>query len=102
MTSYTYNLVRIDAIGIIGGFTNWQSDVDMTYNKDAVCWEATTTIDSDTALKFRANHDWAINWGGDVNNLTQDGADLNVAAGTYKFQLYLSYQGNNRVVITRQ
>jgi hypothetical protein len=102
LTAYTYSLVRIDAIGIIGGFNSWQSDVDMTYNKDAGCWEATTTIDSDTALKFRANHDWAINWGGDMNNLTQDGADLNVAAGTYKFQLYLSYQGNNRVVITRQ
>ena len=95
----SYNLVRIEAIGIIGGFNEWGGDVDMTYNKDEGCWEATATIDSDTELKFRANHDWAINWGGDVNNLTQDGANLNVSAGTHTFKLYLSYQGNNRVVI---
>ncbi len=95
----SYNLVRIEAIGIIGGFNGWSGDVDMTYNKDEGCWEATATIDSDTELKFRANHDWAINWGGDVNNLTQDGGNLIVSAGTHTFKLYLSYQGNNRVVI---
>ena len=95
----SYNLVRIEAIGIIGGFDGWSGDVDMTYNKDEGCWEATATIDTDTELKFRANHDWAINWGGDVNNLTQDGANLIVSAGTHTFKLYLSYQGNNRVVI---
>ena len=95
----SYNLVRIEAIGIIGGFNGWSGDVDMTYNKDEGCWEATATIDTDTELKFRANHDWAINWGGDVNNLTQDGGNLIVSAGTHTFKLYLSYQGNNRVVI---
>ena len=95
----SYNLMRIEAIGIIGGFNGWGGDVDMTYNKDEGCWEATATIDSDTELKFRANHDWAINWGGDVNNLTQDGTNLIVSAGTHTFKLYLSYQGNNRVVI---
>ncbi|MBR7053541.1 MAG: DUF5115 domain-containing protein [Prevotella sp.] len=95
----SYNLVRIEAIGIIGGFNGWSGDVDMTYNKDEGCWEATATIDAETELKFRANHDWAINWGGDVNNLTQDGANLIVSAGTHTFKLYLSYQGNNRVVI---
>ena len=57
---------------------------------------------SDGGLKFRANHDWAINWGGDTEGLTQDGANINVSAGTYKFQLFLSYQGNHRVVITKQ
>ena len=95
----SYNLVRIEAIGIIGGFNGWSGDVDMAYNKDEGCWEATATIDAETELKFRANHDWAINWGGDVNNLTQDGANLIVSAGTHTFKLYLSYQGNNRVVI---
>ena len=102
LTSLTYNLMRIDAIGIIGSFNEWLSDVDMRYNKDEGCWEATTTLDADSELKFRATHDWAINWGGEVNDLTQNGANLNVAAGTYKFQLFLSYQGNHHVVITKQ
>lgn len=102
LTSLTYNLVRIETIGIIGGFNGWNSDVDMTYNKDEGCWEATATIDDDTELKFRANHDWVINWGGSSDDLTQDGGNLNVSAGTYLFQLYVSYQGNHRVVISKQ
>lgn len=101
-SALTYTLTRIETIGIIGGFNGWGGDVDMTYNTSEGCWEATATIDSDTELKFRANHDWGINWGGETSNLIQDGANLNVSAGTYKFQLYLSYQGNNRVVITKQ
>jgi hypothetical protein len=56
------------------------------------------------------NHDWAISWGGAngngklYDNLTQnDGANIIVdAAGTYKFQLYLSCEGQNKVVITKQ
>ncbi len=102
LSAMTYSVSKIEAIGIIGGFNGWGGDVDMTYNQEAGCWEATTTIDADTELKFRANHDWAINWGGTADNLTQDGANLNVSAGTYKFQLFISYQGNNRVVITKQ
>ena len=74
----------------------------MTYNKDEGCWEATATIDDDTELKFRANHDWVINWGGSSDDLTQDGGNLNVSAGTYLFRLYVSYQGNHRVVISKQ
>ncbi len=102
MSAMTYNLVKVEAVGIIGGFNGWGGDVDMAYNQAEGCWEATTTLDADTELKFRANHDWAINWGGDTDNLTQDGANLQVSAGTYKFQLYISYAGNNKVVITKQ
>lgn len=52
-----------------------------------------------------------ISWGGaDGNpeaydNLTQfDGKDFNVpnGDGKYKIQLYLSYEGANRVVLTKQ
>lgn len=101
-SALTYSLTKIETIGIIGGFNGWGGDVDMTYNTTDGCWEATTTISEDTELKFRANHDWGVNWGGDVNNLIPDGPNINVSAGTYKFQLYLSYQGNNHVVITKQ
>ena len=101
-SALTYSLTKIETIGIIGGFNGWGGDVDMTYNTADGCWEATTTISEDTELKFRANHDWGVNWGGDVNNLIPDGPNINVSAGTYKFQLYLSYQGNNHVVITKQ
>jgi hypothetical protein len=96
-----YNLLKIESISMIGGFNEWSSDLEMEYNKDAGCWEVTTDKVSGE-FKFRANHDWAINWGGTENDLVQDGANLSIEAGTYKFQLYISYAGNNKVVITKQ
>lgn len=104
-----YSLTKVDVISIIGDFNGWGADVDMTYNKEAGCWEATAEVNAN-GFKFRMNHDWAISWGGAngdgklYDNLTQNnGANIVVdAAGTYKFQLYLSCEGKNKVVITKQ
>lgn len=104
----TYSLQKVDVISIIGDFNGWGGDVDMTYNTTNKCWEATATVTAG-GLKFRMNHDWTISWGGangDGNNygdLTANGgANLNVAEGTYLFQLYISYEGNNKLVLTKQ
>ena len=97
----TYSLLKIESISMIGGFNGWSDDLEMTYNSAEGCWEVTTDAVSGE-FKFRANHDWAINWGGSENDLVQDGSNLNIEAGTYKFQLYISYAGNNKVVITKQ
>ena len=104
-----YSLTKVDVISIIGDFNGWGADVDMTYNKEAGCWEATAEVNAN-GFKFRMNHDWAISWGGAngdgklYDNLTQNnGANIVVdAAGTYKFQLYLSCEGKNKVVMTKQ
>ena len=81
----------------------------MTYNATEGCWELTTDLTD--GFKFAVNDDWKISWGGaDGNpeaydNLSQfDGKDLNVpnGDGKYKIQLYLSYEGANRVVLTKQ
>lgn len=105
----TYSLTKVEVISIIGDFNGWGADVDMTYNKETGCWEGTAEVNTN-GFKFRMNHDWAISWGGAngdgklYSNLTQyDGANIIVdEAGTYKFQLYLSYEGANKVVITKQ
>ena len=94
----TFSLTKIESVSIIGGFNDWSGDVEMTFNKDEGCWEVTTDAVSGE-YKFRANHDWAINWGGDVNGLTQDGSNLSITAGTYTFKLYLTYNGAHKVVI---
>lgn len=104
-----YSLTKVDVISIIGDFNGWGADVDMTYNKEAGCWEATAEVNAN-GFKFRMNHDWTISWGGAngdgklYDNLTQNnGANIVVdAAGTYKFQLYLSCEGKNKVVMTKQ
>ena len=101
LASMFYSLLKIESISLIGGFNGWNEDLEMTYNVGEGCWEVTTDAVSGE-FKFRANHDWGINWGGTESDLTQDGANLNLEAGTYKFQLYLTYAGNNHVLITKQ
>ena len=101
LTAMTYNLLKIESVSMIGGFNGWSDDLEMTYNVAEGCWEVTTDAVSGE-YKFRANHDWGINWGGAEDNLEQNGGNLNIEAGTYKFQLYISYAGKNKVVITKQ
>ena len=94
----SFSLTKIESVSIIGGFNDWSGDVEMTYNSAENCWEVTTDAVSGE-YKFRANHDWGINWGGTVNSLTQDGANLSITAGTHTFKLYLSYDGAHKVTI---
>ena len=104
-----WSVTAVEQVSVVGDFNSWgdNGDVDMTYNVTDGCWEVTTTV-TDGGLKFRMNHKWDVSWGvrennPDLNDLTQnDGKNISVTAGTYKFQLYLSYEGNNRVVITEQ
>ncbi len=96
LSAKTYTLIPITTIGIIGSASpnGWDSDVDMTYvpynaeTKELGYWEAKDITLASGEIKFRANDDWAINWGGDVNALTQDGGNISVDAGTYDIKLY--------------
>ena len=99
LAAMSYKLTAL-TIGIIGNGGDWANDIEMTYNTDAGCMEVTTELAAGE-FKFRANHDWAINWGGSFENLTQDGANLSIAeAGTYKVQLFLSYAGKHYCTVT--
>ena len=105
----SYNIVKVNTISIIGTVNgNWDTDTDLTYNTETGAWEITTELAAGN-MKFRMNHDWAISWGGAngdpaaFDNLTEyNGKDLAVEAGTYKIQLFISYEGNNKVVMTKQ
>ena len=53
-------------------------------------WHTVFTLGSATDLKFRANHDWSVNWGdgGDINKKEYGkgsilGGNINCPAGTY-------------------
>jgi hypothetical protein len=85
-----------EAVGIIGGFNEWSADVDMTQLEKAPHnWYVRHTLAADTELKFRANHAWDVNWGGngsaeigeDVYYLAPGGDNIKVPAGTYDFYL---------------
>lgn len=77
-------------VSLIGGFNSWTDDYDLTqvipHN-----WHTVFTLQSATELKFRANHDWQVNWGdgGDINKKEYGkgsiicGGNINCPAGTY-------------------
>ncbi len=92
----TYKLTPITTIGVIGGFNGWASDyAKLEYNTATGAWEGYCDIPAGTEFKFRANEDWAINWGGDINNLSYDGGNLMFDVdGSYFIQLYITYEGD--------
>ena len=88
--------------GIIGPAQagGWDSDTDMTWNAADESWTATVELAADE-FKFRANDEWAINVGGSLDNLTQDGANIKVAeAGTYEVKLFLTRSASDKMYCT--
>jgi hypothetical protein len=87
--AYTYSM---NEWGLIGGaipVTGWDSDHDMTWDAANKVFTITIALNAGD-IKFRANNDWAVNLGGDLNGLTQDGDNIGVAAaGTYVITLDL-------------
>ncbi len=93
----TYTLVDYDAsaaatyttVSMIGDSTpgGWDADTDLTQSSfDSHIWSATGVEFVDGELKFRADNDWAVNWGSTtaISGFgTQDGTNIPVSAGTY-------------------
>lgn len=110
LAAMTYTLTEVTSISIIGTVNgNWDTDTDLTFNPATGAWEVNDVALSAGAMKFRMNHDWTISWGGAngdaaaYDNLTQhNGKDLDVAAGTYDIQLFITCEGGNKVVLTKK
>ncbi len=84
---YTYSVHKW---GVIGGATpdpTWGSDFNMSWDAENSVF--TITIDLTAGeFKFRADDGWAVNFGGDLDNLTQDGSNLSVSEnGNYTLTL---------------
>jgi starch-binding outer membrane protein SusE/F len=69
----TYEMYRVDKFGIIGTATSggWDTSTDMEYSSESDEWSVTTYL-TEGALKFRANNDWAVNYG-PMNSNTLNG-----------------------------
>lgn len=80
----TITATKVEAMGMIGGFNNWDGDAKMTWNAEEYCFEATNAGVTADGWKFRVNGDWAINLGGSLNNLTAGGDNITVAGNTVK------------------
>jgi hypothetical protein len=76
-----------NALGVLGdALDGWDTDIDLIQNPaNPFLWSKSVTF-KDGNAKFRADDDWAVNWGasgfpGGVG--TQGGPDIAVKAGTY-------------------
>jgi len=89
---------------LIGSFaaSGWTNDVDMTFNSSSNSWTGTITTVAGDQFKFRANHDWLLNYGesGGQGSLVVNGDNLgdpsknfSVPAGTHTITLYLNNSG---------
>ena len=90
--TYEYNFLPVviySSLGIIGNATpgGWDNDTDLERDAtDPSLWRLRVVL-TDGEAKFRANDDWAVNWGaGDfpAGVGTFDGANIPVTAGEYR------------------
>ncbi|MCI4667356.1 MAG: SusE domain-containing protein [Bacteroidia bacterium] len=93
LNDFTYS-VEPTSWGLIGDATptGWDSDTDMTYNTATRKLEITVDLVVG-AIKFRANDDWALNFGDDAANGSLEYGGENIAiteAGNYTIELALS------------
>ena len=112
LAAETYSLMEVTSITCVGNHNGWQpadANCHMTYNTELGCWEATLALTN--GFKFAINDAWTYSWGGAngqttaYDNLTlNNGKDLDAPEGdgTYLIQLYVSCEGSNRVVLTKQ
>jgi hypothetical protein len=92
--AWTYTIEKTEW-GLIGDATpgGWGSDTDMTYNVTDGVWELEVDLGTG-AIKFRANDDWAINYGDTgVDGILEAGGDnISIAeAGAYLIKMKLGF-----------
>lgn len=92
--------------GLIGDAvptTGWNSDQDLTYSTTTKQWTITLNLNPGK-IKFRANDDWAINFGdtGADLSLEYGGADISITtAGNYTVTLDVSVPGNYTYIVKK-
>ena len=94
----TITATKVETMGIIGGFNNWDGDATMTWNADEYCFEAKNVGVTADGWKFRVNGGWDVNLGGSLNNLTAGGDNITVAGNTVK--LYPTRKTNENIYCT--
>jgi hypothetical protein len=89
---------------MIGSFaaSNWSNDIDMVYSAANNNWTGTITTAAGDQFKFRANHDWGLNYGpsGATGSLVLNGDNIGdasknfaIPAGTHTVILFLNNSG---------
>lgn len=89
----TYTASPLNQISAIGAYNEWNTEtaVDLTPSSNFLTW---TVKDLDLPageFKFCCNHAWTLSFGGALDNLVQNGGNINVTeAGTYDITIDFS------------
>jgi starch-binding outer membrane protein SusE/F len=102
------SFAQVATVGLIGPASpigGWGSDTTMTQDPaDTSIWSATLHLTAGKC-KFRANDDWAINWGGSgfpTGIGTQNGPDIEIVnPGEYYIELNTTSGAYKFIVISR-
>ena len=77
-------------ISLIGDFNGWGGDAELEQIAPHNWYVGDFAVENAGGLKFRANHDWAVNWGATLNVAdvnygvgVGNGDNISVPAGTY-------------------
>lgn len=105
----TWSNTKINTWGIIGSATplDWGASTPMTFNAVDGTWTITVNLTGGAGkeLKFRANDDWAINFGDNApadNKPDYGGDNIKIALdGNYTITLDLGIAGNYSYTIRR-
>ena len=84
-----------NSLGVIGDATptGWDADTDMAFNADKQRFYVDITL-IDGTIKFRADDDWAVNWGGADGVLASGADNIPVTAGDYRIYVNLNDPAN--------
>lgn len=82
-----------DQIGVIGDFNGWGGDVVMEFNPEKQRFYADVEFPADGGFKFRADADWAVNWGSTGSGVLDSGDNIPVTAGNYRVYLNMNNAG---------
>lgn len=89
----TFKVSPITTISIIGGFNGWDTATapELNHATNFLTWSITDIQLKAGEFKFCVNHDWALSFGGALDNLVQNGGNMNVPEdGTYDVALDFS------------
>ncbi len=91
------NKLSFNSMGIIGDATpgGWDTDTEMNFDTQKQRFWVDVTLTAGE-FKFRADNDWAINFGGADGHLSQNGDNIKATAGNYRVYATL----NNSAEIT--
>ena len=94
LVAQTVKVFPITSVEVVGSFTDWGTNDQylMTYDAAANVWKLEgALIPAGGEWKFRMNSGWAVNVGGDLADLVQDGGNIKgIEAGIYTVELSLA------------